>query len=205
MTCRVHTTKSSSPRQLSGTLSRVLFSILYSGTEGPLCRGLIGPNRQFGSGSIYHFQLYAIIIGALLPIPFWLWQRRRPDSWVKYVSIPIILNGVSFIPPATGINYSSWFFVGFIFQYLIRRRNFGWWSKFNYVTSAALDSGTVLSLIFIFFTLQVRIIFSTVTNFFDADLYLQFPKGGKIEVNWWGNLVYQNSEHARPLERLTLN
>ncbi|KLO10879.1 OPT oligopeptide transporter [Schizopora paradoxa] len=136
--------------------------------------GLIGPNRQFGSGSIYHFQLYAIIIGALLPLPFWLWQRRRPDSWVKYVSIPIILNGVSFIPPATGINYSSWFFVGFIFQYLIRRRNFGWWSKFNYVTSAALDSGTVLSLIFIFFALQ-------------------FPKGGGFAVNWWGNLVYQNT------------
>ena len=122
-------------------------------------RGLIGPNRQFGTGSIYHPQLYAIIIGALLPLPFWLWQRRHPESWIRYVSTPIILNGVSFIPPATGINYSSWFAVGFIFQYLIRRRNFGWWSKFNYVTSAALDSGTVISLIFIFFTLQVSLTF----------------------------------------------
>ena len=96
-----------------------------------------------------------MIVGAFLPVPFWLWQRRRPNSWIKYVSTPIILNGVSFIPPATGINYSSWFFVGVIFQYIVRRRNFGWWSKFNYVTSAALDSGTVLSLMVIFFTLQV--------------------------------------------------
>jgi hypothetical protein len=48
---------------------------------------------------------------------------------------------VSYIPPATGINYSSWFAVGFVFQYLIRRRNFAWWSKFNYITSAAMDSG----------------------------------------------------------------
>jgi OPT family oligopeptide transporter len=120
--------------------------------------GLIGPSRQFGAGSIYHPQLYAIVIGALLPVPFWLWQRRHPESWIRYVSTPIILNGVSFIPPATGINYSSWFAVGFIFQYLIRRRNFGWWSKFNYVTSAALDSGTVISLIFIFFTLQVSVL-----------------------------------------------
>lgn len=118
-------------------------------------RGLIGPTRQFGKGTLYHPELYAMIIGAFLPLPFWLWQRRRPNSWLKYVSTPIILNGVSFIPPATGINYSSWFFVGFIFQYLVRRRNFGWWSKFNYVSSAALDSGTVLSLMFIFFTLQV--------------------------------------------------
>ena len=118
-------------------------------------RGLIGPNRQFGSGSIYHPQLYAIIIGAFVPLPFWLWTRRYPNSWLKYISTPIILNGVSFIPPAVGINYSSWFAMGFVFQFLIRRRNFGWWSKFNYVTSAALDSGTVLSLITIFFTLQV--------------------------------------------------
>ena len=116
---------------------------------------------------------------------------------MKYVSIPIILNGVSFIPPATGINYSSWFFVGFIFQYLIRRRNFGWWSKFNYVTSAALDSGTVLSLILIFFALQVIIDLCCFVYFLRADsfTFLQFPKGGGFAVNWWGNLVYQNSEY----------
>lgn len=117
--------------------------------------GLIGPTRQFGTGSIYHPHLYAIIVGVFLPLPFWLWQRRRPNSWAKYVSTPIVLNGVSGIPPATGINYSSWFVVGVVFQYLIRKRNFAWWSKFNYVTSAALDCGTVLGLIFIFFTLQV--------------------------------------------------
>ncbi|KAF8648518.1 hypothetical protein AX16_006224 [Volvariella volvacea WC 439] len=136
--------------------------------------GLIGPSRQFGKGSIYHPHLYAIIVGAFLPLPFWFWQRRYPNSWIKYVSTPVILNGVSAIPPATGINYSSWFAVGFVFQYLIRKKNFPWWSKFNYVASAALDSGTVISLMFIFFSLQ-------------------FPRGGSISVNWWGNSVHQNT------------
>ena len=37
-----------------------------------------------------------------------------------------------------------------------------------------MDNGTGISLIFIFFTLQ-------------------FPKGGKISVNWWGNNVFMNS------------
>ena len=120
-----------------------------------LFRGLIGPSRQFGKGSLYHPQLYGLIAGALLPVPFWLWQRRYPKSWVKFINTPVLLTGVSYIPPATGINYSSWFLVGFVFQYLIRRRHFAWWSKFNYVTSAALDTGTVLSILFIFFTLQV--------------------------------------------------
>lgn len=135
--------------------------------------GLIGPGRQFGKGALYHPQLFALIIGAFLPIPFWLWQRRYPTSWVKFISTPVLLNGVAAIPPATGINYSSWFAVGFIFQYVIRKRNFAWWSKFNYITSAALDSGTVLSLIVVFFTLE-------------------FPKGG-VQLNWWGNTVYQNT------------
>ncbi|KAK7052812.1 hypothetical protein VNI00_004131 [Paramarasmius palmivorus] len=141
--------------------------------------GLIGPTRQFGPSSIYHPHLYAILIGVFLPLPFWLWQRRYPNSWVKYVSTPVILNGVSAIPPATGINYSAWFLTGFVFQYLIRKRSFSWWAKFNYVTSAALDCGTVLSLIFIFFTLQ-------------------FPKNGKISLEWWGNTVFtQTADYNR--------
>ncbi|KAF5380630.1 hypothetical protein D9615_004759 [Tricholomella constricta] len=136
--------------------------------------GLIGPSRQFGVGSIYHPHLYAMVIGVFLPIPFWFWQRRYPNSWIKYVSTPVILNGVSGIPPATGINYSSWFAVGFIFQYFIRKKNFAWWSKFNYVASAALDSGTVISLMFIFFSLQ-------------------FPRNGSITLDWWGNWVHQRT------------
>jgi len=140
--------------------------------------GLIGPGRQFGKGALYYPQIYALLWGGLIPIPFWLWQRRYPNSWIRFISTPVIFNGISSLPPATGINYSSWFAVGVIFQYFVRKRNFRWWSKFNYVTSAALDSGTVLSLIIIFFTLE-------------------FPKGG-VSVNWWGNSVFMNTaDYAR--------
>ena len=38
---------------------------------------------------------------------------------------------------------------------MIRKRNFAWWSKFNYVLSSALDSGTVISIMIVFFILQV--------------------------------------------------
>lgn len=106
-----------------------------------LIRGLIGPSRQFGPGSIYYPQLYALIAGALLPLPFWIMQRRKPESWARFVSTPVFLLGLSWIPPATGINYSSWFAVGFLFQFVVRKRSFGWWCKYNYVTGAALDCG----------------------------------------------------------------
>jgi len=135
--------------------------------------GLVGPTRQFGKGSIYHPHLYALIAGVFLPIPFWLWKRRYPNSWARYVSTPVVFAGLAAIPPATGINYSSWFLVAFIFQYLVRKKNFAWWSKFNYVLSAALDSGTVIAIMLIFFALQ-------------------FPKDG-ISLKWWGNTVSQNT------------
>ncbi|QRV74794.1 OPT oligopeptide transporter protein [Ceratobasidium sp. AG-Ba] len=139
--------------------------------------GLIGPTRQFGKGETYHPELYALAFGAVIPIPFWLWQRKYPQSRIKYVNMPVLLNGPTWIPPATGINYSSWFVIGFLFQYVIRKRNFRWWSKFNYALSAALDSGTLISLVVIFFTIQ-------------------FPLGDK-SLNWWGNTVYENTDDYR--------
>jgi hypothetical protein len=167
--------------------------------------GLIGPTRQFGPGTLYHGHLYALIVGAFLPIPFWLWQRYYPKTRLRYINIPVILNGPTYIPPARGINYSSWFLTGFIFrefflflchtglwtrpvfanflpisaEFYVRRRNFRWWAKFNYVLSAALDSGTIIALVVIFLTLQLPF-----TN----------SKSGSLNVKWWGNTVIDKSE-----------
>jgi hypothetical protein len=137
-------------------------------------RGLIGPSRQFGTRSIYHPELFALIVGAFLPIPFYLWKRKYPNSRLSIINTPVLLNGVTQLPPAVGINFSSWFATGFIFQYLIRKKNFAWWSKYNYVTSAGFDCGTFISIIVIFFCLA-------------------YPNGG-INISWWGNNVWQNSE-----------
>lgn len=123
------------------------FELTDGGADRPLVcvhRGLIGPSRQFGPTSIYYPQIYAVIIGVFLPIPLWYWQKRFPNDWNKFLSTPVILNAITYVPPATGINYSSWILVGFIFQYWIRRKNLAWWTKFNYVTSAAMDIGALL-------------------------------------------------------------
>ncbi|KZO94991.1 oligopeptide transporter [Calocera viscosa TUFC12733] len=142
--------------------------------------GLIGPARQFGPISPYYPMVWsACLFGALAPVPFWLLARRYPKSIWKSVNIPVILIAPTLIPPATGINYSSWFVVGFIFQYVIRRRFFQWWTKYNYILSSALDSGTVISVILIFFILQ-------------------FPRNGTIQLEWWGNTVSFESEFSFP-------
>jgi len=42
-----------------------------------------------------------------------------------------------------------------IFNFFIKRRWSGWWMQYNYITSAALDCGLIVSTIVIFFALSM--------------------------------------------------
>ncbi len=42
--------------------------------------GAIGPARMFGNDSIYRPMYWAMLVGALIPIPFWLAARRYPQE-----------------------------------------------------------------------------------------------------------------------------
>jgi hypothetical protein len=88
--------------------------------------------------------------------------------------VPVFFAGVGAMPPATGINYSSWIITGFIFQWFMRRFHIRWWMRYNYILSAALDAGVAVGLIVVFFTVQ-------------------YPRNGTIGLNtiqaWWGNTV----------------
>ncbi|KDN37828.1 hypothetical protein RSAG8_09882, partial [Rhizoctonia solani AG-8 WAC10335] len=177
--------------------------------------GVIGPALQFSKGQIYYGLSFFFLIGAIAPALAWLVSRRYPNSFVKYVNFPVIFNGTGLIPPASAINFVPWAIVGFIFQYVIRRRHFQWWVKYNYVLSAALDSGVAISIVVIFFCLQYPknvlsaaldsgVAISIVVIFF----CLQYPKNGTIGENsvlkWWGNTVYTNTadSHGTPLRVL---
>ena len=46
-------------------------------------------------------------------------------------SQPVIFSGTGNLPPATPLNYIPSCIVGFIFNYVIRRRHFSWWTKYN--------------------------------------------------------------------------
>ncbi|KII89388.1 hypothetical protein PLICRDRAFT_41036 [Plicaturopsis crispa FD-325 SS-3] len=140
--------------------------------------GVIGPQRQFSSGQIYNVLLYFFLIGAIAPIIPYVFTKKYPNSFWKYVNLPVIFSGTGLIPPASAVNFVPWTIVGFVFQFVIRRRYFAWWTKYNYVLSAALDSGLAISVVVIFFCLQ-------------------FPANGTIGATtlqtWWGNTVYMNT------------
>jgi OPT family small oligopeptide transporter len=134
--------------------------------------GLIGPKRMFSGDATYKNLQYFWIVGALTPIIFYFIAKRFPKTILRYLNAPIIFGGISYIPPATPLIYLSWGFVGFIFNKVIRNSRRGWWTSYNYITSAALDSGLAVATIIIFFALLL-------------------PQVSPPQ--WWGNTVVSST------------
>ncbi|KAI1180102.1 OPT oligopeptide transporter protein-domain-containing protein [Nemania sp. FL0916] len=130
--------------------------------------GLIGPARVFSPGQIYSGLLFFFFLGAITPVAIYFAAKRYPRSPVKYLMAPLIFGGASSMPPATPLNYLSWGLVGYVFQYVIKKRHFRWWSRLNYLTSAGLDLGLALGTIIIF---------------------LAFTLHDIKPPQWWGNTV----------------
>ncbi|KAJ5200127.1 Oligopeptide transporter OPT superfamily [Penicillium cf. griseofulvum] len=136
--------------------------------------GTIGPQRMFQSGQVYNGLMYFFLIGPVVTVLVYLIYRRYPNSWVRYINVPIFFNAAGNIPPANTTQYSLWFIIGFLFNYLIRKRAFDWWKRYNYLLQAAMDTGTAIATIIIFFALGYH----------------------AITFNWWGNTVGSNTADA---------
>lgn len=143
--------------------------------------GLLSPYRTFGAGAPWAWANISFLVGAVLPIPTWLLARRFPNSWIRLINWPVAFNATGFIPPAGGINITSWFFVCFIFQYFLRRHYFNFWSHSNYILSAAFSAGAALAGIFITAVLELP----------SASALQNNPFNG--ENQWWGNTIEGNT------------
>jgi len=73
------------------------------------------------------------------------------------------------MPPAPAVEFPTFCLIGFIFMYYLRKYHHSWWAKFNYVLSAALDSGTGISSLVIFLALQYN------------------PPDNVANFTWWGS------------------
>lgn len=82
--------------------------------------------RLLFSGLVFFF-----LIGAVCPLAGYAINYKWPNSAIKYINFPVIFSGTGAIPPASAVNYVPWTIVGFIFNYVIRRRHFAWWAKYN--------------------------------------------------------------------------
>jgi OPT family oligopeptide transporter len=111
--------------------------------------GVIGPARQFSQGQMYYGLCFFFLAGALAPAITRLVQFKFNYSWIRYINWPLIFSATGLIPPATPSNYVIWCVVGFIFNYVIRRRHFSWWTKYNCESLSLLYPFEVLTVLFL--------------------------------------------------------
>lgn len=157
--------------------------------------GLIGPARMFSPGQIYSSLFYYFIFGAIVPVLIYFYQKRWPKSPARFLIAPVIFGGAGSIPPATPLNYLSWGIVGYIFQYRIKKNNFAWWSRLNFLTSSGLDLGLGLATLIIFFAFTLNEINppkwwgnDVVTGTMDTDgtaVQVVLPKGQTFGPTTW--------------------
>ena len=91
--------------------------------------GTIGPRKMLGAGGIYNGLLWCFLIGALLPIPFYFLGRK----WkvFQYFHVPVFLYGGLIWAPYNLANIWPAVPVAWFFNYYIKKRYLGWWSKYN--------------------------------------------------------------------------
>ncbi|TVY82379.1 Glutathione transporter, partial [Lachnellula suecica] len=145
--------------------------------------GAIGPARLYSVGKQYSGLLHLFWIGAVLPVVTFFLKKKYPNNrFLGAIHWPLVFAGTGNLPPATGVNYTTAFVVSLIFNKIIKMRYKHWWAKYNYILSAALDSGLAVSAIIMFFTVI-------------------FPGGS---LNWWGNNVSSTTVDGKGTPRKSL-
>ena len=105
--------------------------------------GVIGPQRLFSYGQRYYGLVFFFLIGAISPLIQWALQKRFKIEFLRYLNFPVFFVALGLMPPATPLNFVPWVVICFIFNYVIRRRHFAWWSKYNCTSATILYSETL--------------------------------------------------------------
>ena len=139
--------------------------------NGSILWGVVGPAKFFGPGALYRPLIWAFLIGAIAPVLLYVIARKNRRSILRKVNLPVVFGSLSWIPPATGLNFSVWAIVCYAFNHVLKNRRPAWWSKYTMTLSAALDSGLAVGVVVIFFGI----------------VYPGFLK----DFSWWGTEVYK--------------
>ncbi|KAF7139165.1 hypothetical protein RHSIM_Rhsim07G0214400 [Rhododendron simsii] len=127
--------------------------------------GLVSPKRIFGSRGNYSALNWFFLGGALGPVLVWGLHKAFPkQKWITMINLPVLLGATAAMPPATTLNFNSWIFVGTIFNFFVFRYRKGWWQRYNYVLSAALDAGLAFMGVLLYFCLSME----------------------NVSLDWWG-------------------
>jgi hypothetical protein len=93
---------------------------------------------MYGPGKgIYSVTLYGFLVGALLPVPFYLLVRMGYTRFRRIYAPSLLFGGVLWAP----LNFSwviNGLYIGSYFQLYLKRRFFSWWAKYNVIPYSEL-------------------------------------------------------------------
>lgn len=67
--------------------------------------GVIGPQRMFGPGAIYTSIQWYWLLGALLPVAFYILMRYLPRSPLRLLNAPVMLGAMAWLPPYVSLSH----------------------------------------------------------------------------------------------------
>ncbi|KZT33595.1 OPT superfamily oligopeptide transporter [Sistotremastrum suecicum HHB10207 ss-3] len=130
----------------------------------------------FVFGKPYWLVPFSIFLGLFMPLPFFLLHKYvfkgEQTKWgrlMRYMNTPIVLLYIGWLPFSVNGMWWSCLVIGVTSQWWARTRRPGWFKKYNYLTSAALDGGS-----------QVILFILSFAVFGASGKAVDFP-------NWWGN------------------
>ncbi|PTD02022.1 Glutathione transporter 1 [Fusarium culmorum] len=138
--------------------------------NGSILWGVVGPTSSSAEG---HLSIPGLVLSAWRTTTdsFVALQPTSPLEHPAQGQSPCHLWRHVLDPPATGLNFSVWVLVCYVFNYLIKNRHNAWWSKYTMTLSAALDSGLAFGIVVVFF----------------GFIYPGFAQN----LKWWGTEVYK--------------
>ncbi|OWP04690.1 small oligopeptide transporter, OPT family protein [Marssonina coronariae] len=142
--------------------------LIYSTAQSCITIGVIGPKRMFGPDSTYRAIQFYLLLGALLPMPFYFLGRFFPRSPLRVLSAPVMLGAMAWLPPyaflrplSASLRFPSLLPLPTNHRTIIGNeltnpqrnppllRPLGWWHHYNYIAAAGLDASLEISTIVI--------------------------------------------------------
>ncbi|CZS81346.1 unnamed protein product [Fusarium graminearum] len=117
--------------------------------------GSLAPQRVFGQGGMYTALLAAFPVGLAFPVLYYYATRNLPKTHFLTKLHPVVLfsgghiwspYNLAYVWPAVIPGWISWV--------IVRKRYLAFWAKYNYVLSAAWQTGIALSAVVIFFAVS---------------------------------------------------
>ncbi|PBK76799.1 OPT oligopeptide transporter [Armillaria solidipes] len=105
-------------------------------TWGGLAKYLYQPSGRYGIIPM------SILIGLVVPIPFWLLHRKYPKLHFDGVITPMICSEIGALSGGINSAVFNTFLLCMFSQFYLRRYHPRWFRKYNFLMSAALDGGT---------------------------------------------------------------